>query len=201
MGRRNFSSVVPLQPRYSLAATSLLVRTIRHEKGWTTLAEMHRVTGVHENLLRDYEQGRRRPSPETWHAILTAAGIDPAFLDVLLANAEGMAKAFAGDPLNRRRCGAEDFLLELEDLVRAVTSFLERTSEPAADPPDAEDQLRRLLICERSLRPEVIRITSEFHSHPLAILCCARSNAAERPEIARELAELAEAVASTLPPR
>jgi len=201
MGQLNSGNRVPQRLTESVEATALLIRTIRRERGWS-IAQMSRSTGLHENRLRDYEKGKRRPSSASWLAILKAVGTDPTHLDVLLAATGDISEAFSDPSCKREPRSKADFLAgllpDLQGLLRATNSTLDKLAFAATSPPPYEDQVRRLMLLDRSRRADVIRITTEFQTYPLSVFCCKRSisAAATEPGIAREIAELAVTVSN-----
>lgn len=177
------------------AASAFLVRIVRREKGWSK-KEMERRTSIHTSLIRRYERGDVCPSATNWERIFKAAGIDPAFEDSLLAAAGEFAAAFTGAKPGIPAAGLTSLDRDLEELLRTAAYLFSRPS-PAEPPPDPAGQLERLLSCAAPHRPDVIRITLEFHSPALARLACRESlRELERdPRAARELAVIAVAVA------
>ena len=198
-GRRNFSIAIGETPLHLLTAEALLVHTIREKKGWTR-ARMSQETGLDESLLSRYERGEVIPSDTSWDRILRAGDIDLARRDSLLAAARELVAGLSAGitrPVSSTCC---DLGSDLQELVGSATRLLARQTPLETLPASEAEQLQRLLTCDVSDRSEVIRITDEFHSPPLALLCCERSlsEAARNPGAARELAELAVAAAESV---
>ncbi len=164
-------------------------------------AEVARAAGVHASAVSEYESGKTRPSPRTLERILH--GMDLSRTD--LEAAIGLVRQVRSSPGTRTStidAAAARLGSTTSQLARSVAANLfQPTVRLGTETVDASLLWERLRRYGKAERQAVLRECREFRSGTLSRLLCQESEkaAADKPERAEDLAELALEVASLLP--
>ncbi len=164
-------------------------------------AEVARAAGVPASSVSEYENGKATPLPRTLDRILSGLGVPPSALEaafglirLVQTDRDGASVIAASSRLSEAtRNLAESLAVELfQPMAR------QGLGEPAANAQSLWERLRRYGQAERKA---VLRECPEFQSVALCAFLCEESvkAAADKPERAEELAELALMVASLVP--
>ena len=164
-------------------------------------AEVARAAGVPASAVSEYESGKTRPSPRTLERILRGMDLTRADLEAAIGLVRQVRSPRGAEP-PALAVAAERLGSTTGQLTRLVAaSLFQPTVRLGPETVDASLLWERLRRYGKGERQAVLRECPEFRSGTLSRLLCAESvkAAADKPERAEDLAELALEVASLLP--
>jgi transcriptional regulator with XRE-family HTH domain len=185
---------------------------LRELRGWTREA-LADASGVPASTVSEYETGELAPSAGNLRRLMEAFRFPPPLLDGLLAFLRALRQVItlgdapgAGSPAEIDRVAAGTGQA-VEELTRASFSLAVAQLAPAGSAPAAADRREapalwaRLEPLSPAERLGLVRGGERFRGWALAERLCAESarEAADRPEKAVELAELALEIARLVP--
>jgi transcriptional regulator with XRE-family HTH domain len=184
---------------------NLSLTVLRLSQGWSQ-RELAEVTGIPDNLISDYERGRKTLSRERLEEIVADMGLPPGAVDATLAFIRSVRSASRThgppDPQTWKieavaaEAGriASDFARSLLNFLRMEARALEARQEAAA----LWARMKRYGSADRRL---LVEEASEFRNWALCERVCEESvkAAADNADRAVELAELALRIAQLAP--
>lgn len=199
---------MPAMDLDDLGAALLLLRALWH---WTQ-EDLAAASGVPASAICEYEAGKRQPSARSLGRLMAALRFPLLLLAPLLSliravrNVIAVCGALRGRPPPELAAVAAQAGRATEDFLRAGLSLAAAQLAPAGSPPVPGDRIAgvelraRLEPYSQADRLDLVRLGETFRSWALAESLCAESvaAAADRPQEAVELAELALEIACLL---
>ncbi len=196
-------------PKSGLPDLSIVLTFLRSGQGWSQ-QDLGAAAGVSPNLLNDYERGRKALHRPRLEYLIAFMGLPPERIDAMLAileenRAAARAPAASGDSFAQARRRIDEVAALAGRLAtnfgRSVLTLLTFEGEALASRQRAELLWGRLKNLDERKRRLLVENGKDFRSWALCERVAAESRdlAANQPQKALELAELALRIAKLAP--